>query len=42
MSVRARRRPAEEVKLMGDEAVRVLVQRPTVVKKMIAKKAAAK
>ena len=32
----------EEVKLMGDEAVRVLVQRPTVVKKMIAKKAAAK
>ena len=50
MSVRARRRPArlavglgeEEVKLMGDEAVRVLVQRPTVVKKMVAKKAAAK
>ena len=32
----------EEVKLMGDEAVRVLVQRPTVVKKMVAKKAAAK
>ena len=31
----------EEVKLMGDEAVRVLVQRPTVVKKMVAKKAAA-
>ena len=32
----------EEVKLMGDEAVRVLVQRPTVVKKLVAKKAAAK
>jgi len=31
----------EEVKLMGDEAVRVLVQRPTVVKKMVAKEAAA-
>ena len=32
----------EEVKLMGAENVRVLVQRPTVVKKMVAKKAAAK
>lgn len=32
----------EEVKLMGDEAVRVLVQRPTVVKKLAAKKTAAK
>jgi hypothetical protein len=29
----------DEVKLMGDEAVRVLVQRPAVVKKLIAKKA---
>jgi hypothetical protein len=27
------------VKAMGDEAVRVLVQRPTVVKKLVAKKA---
>jgi hypothetical protein len=27
----------EDVKLMGDEAVRVLVQRPTVVKKLAAK-----
>ena len=32
----------EEVKLMGDEAVRVLVQRPTVVKKLAAKKTDAK
>ena len=32
----------EEVKLMSDENVRVLVQRPTVVKKLVAKKAAAK
>ena len=32
----------EEVKLMSDENVRVLVQRPTVVKKMLAKKAEAK
>ena len=32
----------EEVKLMGAENVRVLVQRPAVVKKLIAKKAAAK
>ena len=32
----------EEVKLMSDENVRVLVQRPAVVKKLIAKKAAAK
>jgi len=32
----------EEVKLMGAENVRVLVQRPTVVKKMLAKRAAAK
>jgi len=32
----------EDVKLMGDEAVRVLVQRPTVVKKLAAKKTAAK
>ena len=32
----------EEVKLMSDENVRVLVQRPTVVKKMVAKKASAK
>ncbi|MGN0847953.1 MAG: hypothetical protein ACI4RA_11320, partial [Kiritimatiellia bacterium] len=31
----------EEVKLMSDENVRVLVQRPTAVKKMLAKKAAA-
>ena len=30
----------EEVKLMGDEAVRVLVQRPTVVRKLVAKAAA--
>ena len=30
----------EEVKLMGAENVRVLVQRPTVVKKMLAKRAA--
>ena len=30
----------EEVKLMGDEAVRVMVQRPTLVKKLVAKKAA--
>jgi len=29
----------EDVKLMGDEEVRVLVQRPTVVKKILAKKA---
>ncbi len=29
----------EEVKLMGDENVRVLVQRPTAVKKMLAKRA---
>ena len=29
----------EDVKLMGDEAVRVLVQRPTVVKKLVAKAA---
>lgn len=28
-----------DVKLMSDEAVRVLVQRPTVVKKLVAKKA---
>ena len=32
----------EEVKLMSDENVRVLVQRPTTVKKMLAKKAEAK
>jgi len=32
----------DEVKLMSAENVRVLVQRPTVVKQMIAKKAAAK
>ena len=32
----------EEVKIMSDESVRVLVQRPTVVKKMLAKKAEAK
>ncbi len=31
----------EEVKLMSDENVRVLVQHPTEVKKMLAKKAAA-
>ena len=31
----------EEVKIMSDESVRVLVQRPTVVKKMLAKKAEA-
>lgn len=30
----------EEVKLMGAEDVRVLVQRPTLVKKLVAKKAA--
>ncbi len=30
----------EDVKLMGDEAVRVLVQRPTVVRKLVAKAAA--
>ena len=30
----------EEVKLMGAENVRVLVQRPAVVKKMLAKRAA--
>ena len=30
----------EEFKLMGDEDVRVLVQRPTVVKKLVAKAAA--
>ena len=30
----------DEVKQMGDEEVRVLVQRPTVVKKLVAKKAA--
>ena len=30
----------EEVKLMGAENVRVLVQRPAVVKKLVAKKAA--
>ncbi|MCQ2388429.1 MAG: hypothetical protein MJ138_01815 [Kiritimatiellae bacterium] len=33
--------PEEEVKLMGAENVRVLVQRPAVVKKMVAKRAAA-
>ena len=27
----------EDVKLMGDEAVRVMVQRPTLVKKLVAK-----
>ena len=32
----------EEVKLMSDENGRVLVQRPTTVKKMLAKKAEAK
>ena len=31
---------AEEVKRMGDEDVRVLVQRPTVVRKLVARKAA--
>ncbi len=31
----------EEVKLMSDENVRVLVQRPTLVKKLLAKKAVA-
>ncbi len=31
----------EEVSLMGDENVRVLVQRPTLVKKMLASRAAA-
>ena len=30
----------DEVKAMGDEDVRVLVQRPTMVKKMLAKRAA--
>jgi hypothetical protein len=30
----------EDVKLMGDEAVRVMVQRPTLVKKLVAKKSA--
>ena len=30
----------EDVKLMGDEAVRVMVQRPTLVKKLVAKKTA--
>ena len=30
----------EDAKLMGDEAVRVMVQRPTLVKKLVAKKAA--
>jgi hypothetical protein len=29
----------DEVKAMGDEDVRVLVQRPAVVKKLVAKKA---
>ena len=32
----------EEVKLMGAENVRVLVQRPAVIKKMLAKRTAAK
>ena len=32
----------DEVKLISDENVRVLVQRPTVVKKLIAKKTGAK
>ena len=32
----------EEVKLMSAENVRVLVQRPAVIKKMLAKRAAAK
>ena len=47
MSVRARRRQARLARArrsarvsMGDEDVRVLVQRPTVVKKLVAKKAA--
>ena len=31
---------AEDVKLMGDDDVRILVQRPAVVKKLVAKKAA--
>ena len=31
---------ADEVAAMGDEDVRVLVQRPTLVKKLVAKKAA--
>ena len=31
---------AEEVKVMSDENVRVLVQRPAVVKKLLAKRAA--
>ena len=31
----------DEVKIMSDESVRVLVQRPTEVKKMLAKRAAA-
>ena len=30
----------EDVSLMGDEAVRVLVQRPTVVRKLVARAAA--
>ena len=30
----------DEVKIMSDENVRVLVQRPTVIKKMLAKRAA--
>ena len=30
---------AEDVRLMGDEDVRVLVQRPALVKKLLAKKA---
>lgn len=34
--------PEEEVKLMSAENVRVLVQRPATVKKMLAKKAEAK
>ena len=34
--------PEEEVKLMAAENVRVLVQRPAVVKKMLAKRAEAK
>ena len=29
---------AEDVKLMGDDDVRILVQRPAVVKKLVAKK----
>ena len=32
----------DEVKIMSDESVRVLVQRPTEVKKMLAKRAVAK